>query len=328
MLRIAAAVFFIATAGQAAAVTYTESFTSFYVLGDSTSDDGRLEALLPPPSFEGRFSNGRVAPEFVSDLFEQNNLPTFNFALGGATAADTNENDAITPSPFRDAFGTFSRQVTTLQSSGAAAVAGDKPLVSAAFGANDFSQGVSAPGFNPIDVAIDVVSNIQTISMIPSFDNFLVVNLPDLSKLPANAGLSDFDKALLTGSVKLYNGALEAALKGTAAFDPSFNFQVFDFFSAFDDVLSNAPSQGLNTNIICTPSIADPNDTNICPTPQSADGFFFVDAVHVSAKVQSQIADILIAETEGLPAPVPLPAGLTLLLTSLGLVWLVGRRHS
>ncbi len=316
----------LATGAQA--TTLDHGFTSYYAFGDSLSDDGKA-GTLPAPSQGGRFSNGPVYAEYIADLFEQNSLPNFNFALGGATAGDENDNDAITPPEASAAFGTFARQAGTLLSSGAAFVSGDKPLVTALFGANDFFQNGDEPGFDPIALAGKVVDTIKDISAIENFDNFVVFNLPDLSLIPASAGLTDVERALLSGGVQLFNATLEAELAFHATFeDTSFRYEVFDLFAQFNSLLAQADELGLRLDAACTPSIANPADPNICPTPASADPYFFVDGVHPSALPQELIANAFIGQTAGLPhvTVVPLPAGLPLLLAGVGLLGVLSRR--
>ena len=63
-----------------------EDAGSFYVFGDSLSDDGNLFDLTgnpPPPYFEGRFSNGPVWADTAAGAVAG---PTANFAFGGARA--------------------------------------------------------------------------------------------------------------------------------------------------------------------------------------------------------------------------------------------------
>ena len=70
-----------------------ERFSSLFVFGDSLSDPGNRFALsggtrpATPPYFEGRSSNGPVAPELLSGLlgFAVNNAT--NFAIAGATTS-------------------------------------------------------------------------------------------------------------------------------------------------------------------------------------------------------------------------------------------------
>lgn len=304
---------------SASASTVDSSFTSYYAFGDSLSDIGQAGAL-PAPSLGGRFSNGPVYAEYIADFFAQNSLPTFSFALGGATAGDINQNDAITPPAAAAAFGTFARQANTFLTSGATFLSSDKPLVSALFGANDFFQNVDKPGFDPITLAGKVSGTLKTISAVENFDNFLVFNLPDLSQIPGSARLSDIERSLLSGAVQLFNLTLEAELAFHAAFeDTSFDYEVFDLFETFATLTAQAGALDLRLDGICTPSIADPSDYNICPTPAAANAYFFVDGVHPNGIVHEEIAARVIASTQGLPAPapVPLPAGAILLLTGL-----------
>ena len=80
-------------AAPAAAVTLDDlGYTSLYVLGDSTSDNGNAYRLTngrepeSPPYRRGRFSNGPIWADYIARLFRAENLPTGNLALGGARA--------------------------------------------------------------------------------------------------------------------------------------------------------------------------------------------------------------------------------------------------
>ncbi|WP_299964965.1 SGNH/GDSL hydrolase family protein [uncultured Roseobacter sp.] len=321
----------ILAAGLASAAqgsTLSSEFSSYYAFGDSLSDDGKAPAL-PAPSVGGRFSNGPVYAEIIGDVFTAARLPEFNFAFGGATAGDLNDNDLVTPPALSVPFGTFGRQVNTFLTSGAAVVAGDTPLVSVLFGANDFLQNASEADFNPVAVARKVVENIKEISKIANFDNFLVFNLPDFSLIPASSGLSDVERAALRGGTQLFNATLAAELAALRAVDdPSLKFEIFDLFGEFNRLLAQAGDLNLRLDGICTPRIVDPTDFNICPTAEVADAFFFVDGVHPNRIVHAEIAETVIAGLDGLPTPVPLPAALPFLLMGLGGFGLVAARRS
>ena len=100
----------------------SQFFSSYIAFGDSLTDDGKFAGTpFEPglPSLGGRFSNGRTYAEIISDDFTVN----FNFAIGGATARNENEN-LLPPE-----FGTFGGQVATF--TGLVA----NPLAQAAVGA-------------------------------------------------------------------------------------------------------------------------------------------------------------------------------------------------
>lgn len=341
-LIAAAAVISIGFGANAGPVDY---FTGFAGFGDSLSDKGRNNGFSAP-SLDSRFSNGKTWMELIGDQFEMRDQANVNLALGGATAGDTNLNDplyqfvdSVTP---RDPsnpddinlfeLGTFSRQITSFVNAGFDAAVGDNPLVGLLFGGNDFLQ-ASSSGFNPFAVAADVVNGVRQIVEIDGkFDDFVILNLPDLSATPLNASLGAAEKANIRAAVEAFNlglvgglAALEAELELTPGVD--MNFQIVDLFSINDALLASADTLGLRLDSPCTTSISDPNAPfNQCPTVESADDFFFVDAVHPNRIVHAQIADNVLPLIESRLSPVPLPAGLPLLLAGLGAFALVRRR--
>ncbi len=115
----------LATCGGAFAAPVDAVYSSFFVFGDSLSDDGNLFASAgqpPAPYFDGRFSNGPVWAEAVADRFAISE----NFAFGGAGAAT--DGDGVPD---------FGAQVAGYLASPLATVAGPRPLASVWFGAND-----------------------------------------------------------------------------------------------------------------------------------------------------------------------------------------------
>ncbi|WP_187428224.1 hypothetical protein ROLI_003680 [Roseobacter fucihabitans] len=206
----------LSTASLASAGTLPNPFTSYFAFGDSLSQDDKLPQLAPP-SLEGRFSSGRVWTEYLADVFTAAGKQTGNFALGGATAgsANTTEYAEFFPSPRTpeqdaelaqlQALSTFDGQVQV--STAAVPEPGTNPLVSVLFGANDifqklpdvFANAVSTSnpadipgrlvtGINELadDTARNIVDGITKLNSGNSaYDDFLVVNLPDLSLTPA-----------------------------------------------------------------------------------------------------------------------------------------------
>ena len=327
MLRTTLAAVAAVVLGSAApAATLGGIFTGYFALGDSLTDDGKAP-MLPPPSLGGRFTNGPTYAEYVAARFTDRGLFAANLAIRGATAGDLNDNDPnylaadATFGTNSFALGTLDRQVALLAGSGIAALGGPDPLVSLLFGSNDFFQRAGDPGFNPLAVVGDIVDGVAAIAALgPQFDDFLVINLPDLAATPSNAGLSPVESAALTGAVSFFNVALEAALNGLAA-TKGLNIQIFDLFSANNALLMEAASLGLRLDTPCTVSIADtdPAKFNLCPTPEAADGFYYVDAVHPNAVVHRIFGEQVAAQVDDrLPSPIPLPAGLPLLAVALG----------
>lgn len=266
-------------------------FTSYYAFGDSLSDDGKL-GQLAPPSVGGRFSNGPVWTEIIADRFRDARKETRNYALGGATAGDTNTTDysgggTVPPAQVAalTALSTFKNQATTF----AATVgnAGSNPLVSVLFGANDFFQQLGTPEFNPIKTAGEVIDGIRAVAATGAqFDDFLVSNLPDISRTPAfnaelvvaratlaalkldptaepadiilaEAAIATLSgrAAAIQGASLLFNSELENGLRDLET-DDGLTITRVDQFSFFNDLIGRADSLGIVDTIFpCTTSL-------------------------------------------------------------------------
>lgn len=317
----------------------SQFFSSYIAFGDSLTDDGKfgpdgifapLGVVQGPPSDRGRFSNGETYAEIIAKDFSVD----FNFALGGATARDENEN------PLPPGFGSFSQQVSTFSSiltdPGIAGAVGDRPLISVLFGGNDVLQNVGLPG--DFDVVPDigaqaaqaVETNIRAIKGIDdTFNDFVVINLPDVSQTPlftnprfgieGNPLFGDNIPATLAAVASTEFNA-QLALSIDALRDEGFNIIEFDL-NAFNQVqLAEAVLEGINIVEPCTFNLSLDDGTSCADTVGGvdlslADDFFFIDGVHPNRVAQAGTA----AEFRSVVAAavVPLPAGLPLLLTGI-----------
>ncbi len=174
------------------AISLSQTYSSFIAFGDNLSDDGKFNGTpFEPglPSFGGRYSNGITFAENIAQDFTASGAYNANFAIGGATARASNEN-ALPPG-----FGTFAGQVTTFSSvvanPGVSAVVGSRPLFSVLIGTNDILQNVSLPSDFDVEPGVGAASadaveaNIRAINSINSnYNDFVVINLPDLSQMP------------------------------------------------------------------------------------------------------------------------------------------------
>lgn len=313
------ALLFVASASFAQATT-VNGFTSFIALGDSLTDDGKLGAL-PPPSDGGRFSNGPTFAENLASDFENAGLVDFNFAVGGATAEDDNENP-IALIPQLTPISTFAGQVATLGgalAAGASAVIGDTPLVSVLFGANDIFQDLGEGSFiGEIgqQAALAVENGIRSVGALDArLNNFLLINLPDFAELPAFNGMPTEDIA----SIESMTFNQQLSLSAQALRDDGFNVIEFDLDAFF--VMAQA-NLGLD-NAACRPSFAIPGPS--CEDlGGNADDFFFADSVHPNRIVHAAAAEAIREQL----TPVPLPAGMPLVLTGVALLGLASRRRN
>lgn len=314
-------------------------FTGFAGFGDSLSDKGR-QPDRGIPFDGGRFSNGPTWMEIVGEEFENRNLGNVNLALGGATAGDSNTNDPaylavdtfLPPDPSDPDdialfdLGTFDRQITAFQNRSFGDQLGDNPLVGLLFGGNDFFQNGDDPTFNPVDVAADIVDGVRTLAQSDAkFDDFLVLNLPDLAPIPGNAGLTDLERFGITQAVQLFNTALDTQM-AQLALDEGITIEVFDLFTANSVLAQELGAQGID---LTTPCVSD--GVSICASIEEADDFFFIDTVHPNRLVQAGIADGVLPFVQAGLTPVPVPAGMPLLVAGIGAfaaARLIGRKKA
>lgn len=316
---LVAAVAVTSLTGAAAASTLTDVFTSYYAFGDSLTDDGKLGAL-GAPSLEGRFSNGPTYAEYIAAEFSAVGHDTGNLALGGATGGDVNPAAFSTLSTFAGQITTFTDALTDgfglptgpnpPQSQPNGPAPGSNPLVSVLFGANDFFQGQSVIG-----AADAVADGIRTIGSITShtFDDFLVVSLPDIGGTPAFSDPSV--SAAATAATNAFNERL--ALNIIDLRNEGYNIIELDSASVvqeiLDDVALGGPQYGVTDSTRpCTASMSV-NGPSCVDLGVNPDTLLFSDAVHPNGVAQRLLGERAIATIE---ASVPVPAALPLLLTA------------
>jgi len=303
----------ILTALPVQAATLDGIYTSYFAFGDSLTDDGKFGSLAPP-SEGGRFSNG---PTYAEDLATDFTAPgtAQNFAIGGATAGDVN----TTPYPDGVEIGTFGGQIGFFDSIDDFLPVGDNPLISVLFGANDIFQNIFTNpdiGEQAADAVAAGISSLAALS--PVYNDFLVINIPDLSLTPAfsnpavaplaSAQTQEYNARLADNLDKLRKEGIEIVEVDQDAFLRS--------------VLENPLALGITeTEVPCTPSLSLFTPLENCAFDPAtgiidntlADPFLFVDSVHPNRIVQAAFAQ----EIRSTLAPVPLPASLPFLMAGL-----------
>lgn len=315
----------------AAAQDYSAPFSSYIAFGDSLTDDGKFGALAPP-SLGGRFSNGITYAEHIALDFAATGRFTSNFAIGGATAELDNDNAPFLP----DELENFSAQVgsfTGLNSSPAGGLLGDTPLISVLFGGNDLLQDLGESATVGADAADAVKAGIEAIAAIDGkFDTFVVGNLGDLGAAPLFAG-GPFE-TLATETSAQFDAKL--AMNLDLLRDEGLNIIEFDLAALNRRIFDDPGAFGISfTDVPCTPSFNEFTPADNCAIDPLtgvidlalADPFFFADNVHPNRIVQAAAADEFRTAVAA-AAVVPLPAGLPLLLTGLGVFGILRMRRA
>jgi lysophospholipase L1-like esterase len=202
--------------------------------GDSMTDNGNIYAVdlgfLPksPPYYQGRFSNDVVWSERVADRFASDNVSADNYAFGGLTAVLRNPTDGFLPYTITGSmYDYLARSILSDRTS---------TLFIIWVGANDYLQGSN----NVEQETRDVVNNIKYVieSLIYyGGSNFLIINLPDLSKTPYSHA-NNMDQ-VLGQLVQAHNKKLAAAVNEVENSYKQVNIHLFDVNQLFIESLAD-----------------------------------------------------------------------------------------
>jgi phospholipase/lecithinase/hemolysin len=342
-------ILFYSPLAPSAAWARISSLSNLFVFGDSLSDSGNSKAVSngvtggtitfpPAPYFDGRFSNGLVAAEYLWQAFNPDDT-TFtssltggsNYAIGGATTGLENfiEVWPITPSGLRGAYANkgnawqlrnfylddpsfdpdTSLFMVWLFPNDVFYVNNTDPAQSV--GTFDGING--APILTPPDVATHLVdravANVMgTINSLSSDGarNFLVVNSPDLGLIPEYLDASQAEKDGLSALSAGFNASLSARIDALASVNPDLDIIYFELDRLFIDVRSDPGAFGF-TNIEdrCL------DGSTVCPNP---DEYLFWDGSHPSTAGHALIGQRFFeAVAEPVPGPVPAAGPMVLL---------------
>lgn len=287
----------LALAGPAAAVQLqpSPSFTGLFVIGDSLSDDGNFFALtgFPPwPYFEGRFSNGPVAVEYLAAGLGLANTPAYkNVAVAGAK---TGTGGQYPLSGMLNQTAGLLAEMPALPSGALYVVWG---------GANDLRDGVG------IAEAVGNLTSIVTQLHTAGARNFLLPNLPDLGLTPEALESGPGASALATGASLLFNATLSGAYADLAAQWSDERFYTFNAMAAQKAIITGSPANGFsNVEDRCF----DARVMSLCANPGS---YLYWDNIHPTAAAHQILGGQMLAA-------VPEPA--TVLMMAVGVAALLG----
>jgi phospholipase/lecithinase/hemolysin len=300
-----------ATAGPIGALA------NLFVFGDSISDPGNLasdpgfasqvEAPGVPIYPEGRFSNGPTWAELLgADLASGR-----NFAYGSARAATTDELtfDDVPGAPVFDV-PDFAAQLLRFQMARAAGLSlGANPIGVVAFGGNDVRAAFASGDASAIPTALGTISVGVDALLASGLEKVVVFGVPDLGQIPEVLGSQIPGlPALATEASFEFNTALQALLQ------PKSDVLHSDLFGLLQDAAANPAGFGF-TNV----TGACINDPQALVQPgflQDCPGYLFYDTIHPTGAGHAIIAEAF----SDLVAPIPLPAGVWLLLTAFSIL--------
>jgi len=229
------------------------------ILGDSLSDNGNLYRgnvawwvpvpayFIPkPPYHEGRFSNGPIWADRLADLMESRDIKTTNYAAGGALINwHLGLYMPYTLQNMMDRFFELESWADRL----------DDTLFIVWIGANDYLNGVQY--FSDVDkdtnYTIETLGNNLAELIEKGGKQFLLINLPDISRAPARA--QSENKIILQQLVNAHNKKLNQ-LKDTFSnlyLSRDIQIQVLDSYALVNDVIYDPVEfnrkHGTNLNI-------------------------------------------------------------------------------
>ncbi|WP_242040487.1 SGNH/GDSL hydrolase family protein [Coleofasciculus sp. FACHB-1120] len=236
-----------------------QNLNQIYVFGDSLSDVGNvLEATNgqyppSPPYFQGRYSNGPVWADYLASKLKLKSSTETNFAYGGATTGNSRQ---ITPG--------LLAQIESFKATHSSA--NPKALYVVWAGANDYLRGAtdSTVPINNLAIAVKSLSAAGA-------KNIVVVNLPDLGKLPGTRTTQRSES--LNVLTKKHNSGLAASLNGLRQqLNADTKITYLDVNSLYNQVTNNPKKFGF-TNV----TNACVSRAKICNNPNE---YLFWDSIH------------------------------------------------
>ncbi|WP_375501464.1 SGNH/GDSL hydrolase family protein [uncultured Nostoc sp.] len=286
-----------------------KDYDNIYVFGDSFSDTGNVfnatNGIIPPsPTYSnGRFSNGPIWVNYLaSDLGLTLNLKN-NFAFGGATTGTKNIGLPSLPG--------LQQQINSFVS---AQTADPNTLYIIWAGTNDYLSYFFGDDPKPTNT-VGNLSAALTSLVADGARDIMVVNLPDLGKLP----FANFDSQrsnLFNTFSSIHNSSLNTTLKSLRQqLSPDINIIELNVNSLFDRVIAAPKEFGfINVTNSCISKDLSVVPIDV-PTQQvlcNPEEFLFWDDVHPTTTTYKLIGELAFSALEPVPVPEP-SAGLGML---------------
>ena len=282
------------------------SLNKIVVFGDSLSDNGNLyeymkhQLPISPPYYEGRFTNGPVWVELVASAYYPTdaNAHLLDYAFGGAGVLEDEDGD--------DGLFTLRREMDSYflahQDKGDA-----DSLYIVWIGSNNYLGVPDDVAKTLYDVNLGLQHALQRL-VDHGAKHVLVVNLPDLGKIPA---ARDFDAVdILSYFTKEHNAILSKNIQELENNYPSVQWMYLDVNVMMQDMMTNPQNYGF-TNIMDTCYEQMGNDgspksvlkivASIKPKARkdACTGYLFFDPVHpsfVAHQFMAEKAKAILAE--------------------------------
>jgi len=269
------------------------------VFGDSLSDNGNLYAYMKqqlpisPPYFAGRFTNGLVWVEQLTQMLYANDWQShlLDYAFGSADVLVMRDED--------DSVFTLDREIDSYLLAHQNH-ADEQSLFIIWIGANNYLAVPDDADRTVSEVNEGIKRNLQRL-VARGAQHILVINLPDLGKTPVAQEFEAVDA--LTYFSKQHNTTLAKNMAQLQIDNPDVQWLLFDAAQLFDHVLArptqygftnttqtcydatiNMPSSQSVLNLVTAIQSHQRQKTNTCQ------GYFFIDPIHPSAAVHQFMA--------------------------------------
>lgn len=206
--------------------------------GDSLTDNGNLYRatykIMPksPPYYLGRFSNGPVWAEILGDYYKAKFDINYSiYAIGGATTTPRRVRDGALPYHLKKEIDKYLSETDFPQRS--------KTLFFMWIGGNDYmTEKKQSSDALVTEVVNEITSQIRTL-ITNGGRNFILIDLPDFSKVPFASKLDQSEKDRLHGVSELNHKKMVEAATQLQKEYPNFKFVFIDAYSIFNDILLN-----------------------------------------------------------------------------------------
>ncbi|OWY65743.1 hypothetical protein B7486_40310 [cyanobacterium TDX16] len=256
-------------------------FSQIVVFGDSLSDTGntfQATGIPPsPPYSEGRFSNGPVWIDYLADNLGLSSDRRTNYAFGGATTGKNNTTAPLPPNTpplpgLHQQLENFKAKHTK---------ADRRALYVIWVGANDYLGGRVTDPFVPVNNITLAVSTLAE----RGARHILVVNLPDLGRIPATRNNQEIANNL-NALTQFHNTGLAATLQVLNK-RTNTNIVSVDVNSLFRRAIANPSEFGL-TNVTDTCL----TQTSVCSNPNE---YLFWDNLHPTTGVHALVGELALS---------------------------------
>lgn len=250
------------------------------VFGDSLSDMGNAKNSIlnvpdVPPYWQGRFSNGQVWIEYVSQAYGLSTTIGSGIDQGDNRAFGGSQTGVGYSYVLLPNVGTqISNYVANVQSS-----ISPNDVVSLWSGGNDFLYGTA----NSNTIVANMETHIRELSAVGARE-FIIPNLPPLEKTPEILGRSQNQQNSIASEVISYNQKL-LSLIGNISVELGLEIHFIDAWTLFNDIVDNSMALG----IVNTQDSACSASATLLPLPicnsastlaSNPDEYLFFDKAH------------------------------------------------